>query len=100
VYDHTNHPKKSTLKDGEDSHTLGGSGEGVLGILVDSEIVLSTLYGKTRVFINKTLSTGPLINKTLSTETSYQQFFIVGNLGSGMRCCKFNSTSNVSTVGV
>jgi hypothetical protein len=36
-----------------------------------------------------------LINKTLSTETSYQQGFIVGKLGSGMRCCKLNSTSNV-----
>ena len=37
-----------------------------LGILVDSEIVLSTRYGKTRVFINK----------TLSTETAYQQDLI------------------------
>ena len=26
----------------------------IVGILVDSEIVLSTRYGKTRVFINKT----------------------------------------------
>ncbi len=32
----------------------------------DSEIVLSTSYGKTRVFINK----------TLSTETAYQQDLI------------------------
>ena len=45
--------------DGEKSRT------GV-GILVDSEIVLSTRYGKTMVFINK----------TLSTETSYQQDLI------------------------
>jgi hypothetical protein len=36
------------------------------GILVDSEIVLSTRYGKAMVFINK----------TLSTETSYQQDLI------------------------
>ena len=33
-----------------------------VGLLVDSEIVLSTRYGKTRVFMNK----------TLSTETVYQ----------------------------
>ena len=37
-----------------------------VGILVDSEIVLSTRYGKTRVFISK----------TLSTETAYQQDLI------------------------
>jgi hypothetical protein len=37
----------------------------------------------------------PLINKALSTETSYQQGLIVGKLGQGMRCYKFNSTSNV-----
>ena len=41
----------------------------LLGLLVDSEIVLSTRYGKTMVFINK----------TLSTETAYQQdLMIVG----------------------
>jgi hypothetical protein len=67
----------------------------ILGILVDSEIVLSTRYGKTMV----------LINKTLSTETGYQQDLInrdllstrliVGKVGSGMWCDKFNSTSNV-----
>ncbi len=63
-----------------------------IGLLVDSEIVLSTRYGKD-------------INKTLSTETSYQQDLInrdllstrliVGKIGSGMWCGKFNSTSNV-----
>ena len=37
-----------------------------VGMFVDSEIVLSTSYGKTRVFINK----------TLSTETAYQQDLI------------------------
>jgi hypothetical protein len=35
---------------------------------VDSEIVLSTRYGKTMVFINK----------TLSTETAYQQDLVWG----------------------
>jgi hypothetical protein len=64
-----------------------------LGFLVDSEIVLSTRYGKVMVFINK----------TLSTETSYQQDLInrdlistrliVGKVGPGMWCGKFNSTS-------
>ncbi len=66
-----------------------------LGLLVDSEIVLLTRYGKVMVFINK----------TLSTETSYQQDLInrdllstrliVGKVGSGMWCGKFNITSNV-----
>jgi hypothetical protein len=41
-----------------------------IGILVDSEIDVSTRHGKTRVFINK----------TLSTETAYQQGLIVGKL--------------------
>jgi hypothetical protein len=46
-----------------------------------------------------------LINKTLSTETGYQQDlinrdllstrFIVGKVGSGMWCVKFNNTSIV-----
>jgi hypothetical protein len=67
-----------------------------LGLLVDSEIVLSIRYGKTMVFINK----------TLSTETVYQQDLInrdllstrlivgitVGKVGSGMWCGKFKST--------
>ena len=35
----------------------------ILGLLVDNEIDLSIRYGKVRVFINK----------TLSTETTYQQ---------------------------
>jgi hypothetical protein len=66
----------------------------ILGLLVDSEIVLSTRYGETMVFINK----------TLSTETSYQQDLInrdllstrliVGKVGPGMWCVKFNSTSD------
>jgi len=40
-------------------------------LLVDSDIVLSTRYGKVRVFINK----------TLSTETAYQQGLINRNQG-------------------
>ncbi len=54
----------------------------------ESEIVLSTRYGKTRVFINK----------TFSTETAYQQDLIrliVGKVGPDVWCGKFNSTSNV-----
>ncbi len=51
-----------------------------VGILVDSEIVLSTRYGKTRVLINR---------DHLSTS------LIVGKVGPGMWCVKFNSTSNV-----
>jgi hypothetical protein len=31
----------------------------------------------------------------VSRETSYQQGLIVGKLGPGMWCCKFNSTSHV-----
>ena len=34
----------------------------------------------------------PIINKTLSTGTTYQQGFIVGKLSQGMRCYKFKST--------
>ncbi len=66
-----------------------------IGFPVDSKMVLSTRYGKTMVFINK----------TLSTETTYQQgrinsdllstSLIVGKVGPGMWCDKFNSTSNV-----
>jgi hypothetical protein len=37
----------------------------------------------------------PLINKTLSKDTFYQRGLTVGKPGPGMRCCKFNSTSNV-----
>ena len=48
-----------------------------IGLLVDSEIVLSTRYGKTMVFINKPLSTETAYQQDLintdSTETSYQQ---------------------------
>ena len=43
------------------------SDDDILGFLVDSEFVLSTRYGKVRVFINK----------TSSTETTRKLFFIV-----------------------
>ena len=71
-----------------------------IGLLVDSDIDLSTRHGITRVLVNKTLS-------TFTTETTYQQDVInrdrlstwltVGKLvQTDMRCvrtCK--STSNV-----
>ncbi len=45
----------------------------VTGLLVDSEIVLSTRYGKTMVFINKTLSTEITDQQDLiNTDPSYQ----------------------------
>ena len=56
-----------------------------VGLLVDSEIVLSTRYGKTMVFINKNL-----INRDLLST-----WLIRGKVGPGMWCGKFNSTSNV-----
>ena len=57
----------------------------IVGILVDSEIVLSTRYGKTRVFINKNLINRDLLSTRL----------IRGKVGPGMWCGKFNITSNV-----
>ena len=56
-----------------------------VGLLVDSEIVLSTRYGKTMVFINKNL-----INRDL-----LPTWLIRGKVGPGMWCVKFNITSNV-----
>ncbi len=64
-------------------------------ILVDSEIVLSTRYGKTRVFINKTLSTQTAYQQDLINRDLLSTRLIVGKVGPGMRCGKFNSTSNV-----
>ena len=54
---------------------------------------LDTVYHG--VYQQKPYQQRPLINKTLSTETSYQQGLIVGKLGPGMWCGKLNSTSNV-----
>ena len=56
----------------------------VLGILVDSEIVLSTRYGKTRVFINKTLSTETDYQQDLINRDLLSTSLIVGKVGSGM----------------
>jgi hypothetical protein len=44
----------------------------ILGLLVDSEIVLSTRHGKTRVFINEILSTETVYQQDLSTEKVLQ----------------------------
>jgi len=56
-------------------------------LLVDSEIVLQ--------YQLNTYKARVVINKTLSTQTTYQQGLIFGKLGKGMRSCKCNSTSNV-----
>jgi hypothetical protein len=66
-----------------------------IGILVDSEIVLSTRYGKTMVFINKTLSTETAYQQDLIMRDLLSTRLIVGKVGPGMWCGKFNSTSNV-----
>ena len=67
-----------------------------LGILVDSEIVLSTRYGKTRVFINKTLSTETVYQQDLINRDLLSTRLIRGTeVGPGMWCDKFNSTSKV-----
>jgi hypothetical protein len=66
-----------------------------LGLLVDSEIVLSTRYGKTMVFINKTISTETAYQQDLINRDLLSTRLIVGKVGPGMWCDKFNSTSNV-----
>ena len=48
-----------------------------VGILVDSEIVLSTRYGKTMVFINKNL-----INRDLLSTRPYQQRPLINKVDS------------------
>ena len=67
----------------------------LVGILVDSEIVLSTRYGKTRVFINKTLSTETAYQQDLINRDLLSTRLIVGKVGPGMWCGKISSTSNV-----
>ena len=64
-------------------------------MFVDSEIVLSTSYGKTRVFINKTLSTETAYQQDLINRDLLSTRLIVGKVGPGMWCGKCNSTSNV-----
>jgi hypothetical protein len=66
-----------------------------LVLLVDSEIVLSTGYGKTMVFINKTLPTETAYQQDLINRDLLSTRLIVDKVGSGMWCGKFNSTSNV-----
>ena len=73
------------------AHSFGAQ----IGILVDSEIVLSTRYGKTRVFINKTLSTETAYQQDLINRDLLSTRLIVGKVGPGMWCGNFNSTSNV-----
>ncbi len=79
---------------------LSGSGSTMeirwgVGLLVYSEIVLSTRYGKSMVFINKTLSTETAYQQDLLNRDLLSTSLIVGKLGPGMWCGKFNSTSNV-----
>jgi hypothetical protein len=57
----------------------------VLGLLVDSEIVLSTRYGKTRVFINKTLSTETAYQQDLINRDLLSTRLIVGKVGPVLR---------------
>ena len=66
-----------------------------VGLLVDSEIVLSTRYGKTMVFINQTLSTETVYQQDLINRDLLSTRLIVGKVGPGMWCGKCNSTSNV-----
>ncbi len=66
-----------------------------VGLLVDREIVWSTRYGKTRVFINKTLSTETAHQQDLINRDLLSTSLIVVKVGPGMWCGKFNSTSNV-----
>ncbi len=66
-----------------------------IGFLVDGEIVLSTRYGKTRVFINKTLSTETDYQQDLINRDLLSTRLIVGEVGPGTWCVKFNSSSNV-----
>ena len=56
-----------------------------IGLLVDSEIVLSTRYGKTMVFINKTLSTEISYQQDLINRDLLSTRLIVGKVGPGMR---------------
>jgi len=49
----------------------------LIGILVDSEIVLSTSYGKTMVFINKNL-----INRDRLSTRPYQQRPLINKVDS------------------
>jgi hypothetical protein len=67
-----------------------------LGILGDSEIVLSNRYGKTMVFINKTLSTETAYQQDLINRDLLSTSLIVDKVGSDLCCDKFNSTSDIN----
>ncbi len=82
-------------RQGNDIILQGNGAQGEVGLLVDSEIVLSTRYGKVMVFINKTLSTETSYQRDLINRDILSTRLIVGKVGSGMWCVKFNSTSNV-----
>jgi hypothetical protein len=62
-----------------------------LGFLVDSEIVLSTRYGKTMVFINKTLSTETTYQQELINRDLLSTRLIVDKVGSGIPVCGVTS---------
>jgi hypothetical protein len=64
-----------------------------VGMFVDSEIVSSTSYGKTRVFINKTLSTETAYQQDLINRDLLSTRLIRGKVGAGMWCGNCNSTS-------
>jgi hypothetical protein len=86
----------STDTEGEVGVNVCESGElteSDLGVLVDSEIVLSNRYGKVMVFINKTLSTEISYQQDLINRDLLSTRLIVGKVGPGMWCGKFNSTS-------
>jgi hypothetical protein len=55
-YTDTNETFRTERNEGDITAKLNQD-RAVVGLLVDSEIVLSTRYGKDMVFINKTLST-------------------------------------------
>ena len=89
------HHRVCSVEQGLQGHTLLATVTSALGLLVDSEIVLSTRYGKTMVVINKTLSTETAYQQDLINRVLLSTRLIVGKVGPGMWCGKVNSTSNV-----
>jgi len=57
----------------------------MIGLLVDNEIDSSTRYSKASVFINKTLSTETAYQQDLITRGRLSTRLIFGKLGEGMR---------------
>ena len=72
-----------------------GRSSSTLGLLVVSEIDSSIRNGNTRWFINKTLSTETTYQQDVINRDRLSTWLMVGKLGQGMRCWKCNSTSNV-----